>query len=318
MDVHKNARLTPHSRAELVRRVLDEGQSKAIVAASFGVCSKTVSTWVERYEKEGWDGLYDRSSRPKCSPRLTSIEVVARIATLRRERRTGQQIALEVGVSKATVSRVLQRLGLHRLASLEPAEPVRRYERERPGELIHLDIKKLGRFKTIGHRITGNRKGQSNHRGVGWEFVHVSIDDASRIAFAEILPNEKKESAIAFLKATIAYYERLGIKIERIRTDNGSCYRSKAFKKALKAFGLRQIFTRPYTPKTNGKAERFIQTSLREWAYAMAYENSLQRQAQLAVWLHRYNWHRPHASLRAKPPVTRLGLSMDNLLRLHI
>ena len=213
------------------------------------------------------------------------------------------------------VSRVLQRLGLHRLASLEPAEPVRRYERERPGELIHLDIKKLGRFKTIGHRITGNRKGQSNHRG--WEFVHVSIDDASRIAFAEILPNEKKESAIAFLKATIAYYERLGIKIERIMTDNGSCYRSKAFKKALKAFGLRQIFTRPYTPKTKGKAERFIQTSLREWAYAMAYENSLQRQAQLAVWLHRYNWHRPHASLRAKPPVTRLGLSMDNLLRLH-
>jgi len=195
---------------------------------------------------------------------------------------------------------------------------VRRYEREHPGELIHIDIKKLGRFNRIGHRITGDRTGQSNSRGVGWEFVHVCIDDASRIAFAEIMPNEKKESAVAFLKAALAYYKKLGIKVERVMTDNGSCYRSKAFNKACEAFGLRHIFTRPYTPKTNGKAERFIQTSLREWAYAVAYENSEQRRNNLPVWLHRYNWHRPHASLKAKPPISRLGLKLDNLLRFHI
>jgi len=318
MDIHENARLTPHSRAELVRRVLVERQSRSAVAASFGICIKTVKKWVERYENEGQDGLHDRSSRPKCSPRQTPDDTAARIETLRRQRWSGQQIAQETGVSEATVSRVLRRLGLNRLASLEPAEPVRRYEREHPGELIHIDIKKLGRFNRIGHRITGDRTGQSNSRGVGWEFVHVCIDDASRIAFAEIMPNEKKESAVAFLKAALAYYKRLGIKVERVMTDNGSCYRSKAFNKACKAFGLRHIFTRPYTPKTNGKAERFIQTSLREWAYAVAYENSQQRRNNLPVWLHRYNWHRPHASLKAKPPISRLGLKLDNLLRFHI
>jgi transposase InsO family protein len=317
MDIHKNARLTPRSRAELVRRVLVERQSKSAVAASFGVCIKTVTKWVERYENEGQDGLRDRSSRPKVSPRQTPDEAAARIETLRRQRWSGQQIAHEIRVSSATVSRVLRRLGLNRLDSLEPAEPVRRYEREHPGELIHIDIKKLGRFNKIGHRITGDRKGQSNSRGVGWEFVHVCIDDASRVAFAEIMPNEKKDSAVAFLKAALAYYRKLGIKVERVMTDNGSCYRSKAFKEVCKAFGLRHIFTRPYTPKTNGKAERFIQTSLREWAYAAAYENSEQRRNHLPVWLHRYNWHRPHASLKAKPPISRIGLKLDNLLRFH-
>ncbi|HUJ82153.1 MAG TPA: IS481 family transposase, partial [Candidatus Acidoferrales bacterium] len=317
MDIHQNARLTPLSRAELVRRVLQDGQSKAAVAAAFGVCPKTVAKWVERYQKEGPDGLLDRSSRPQRSPRQTQNEAVARIETLRRERRTGQQIAQEVGVSTTTVSRVLHRLGLNRLESLEPAEPVRRYERERPGELIHIDIKKLGRFNRIGHRITGDRQGQSNSRGVGWEFVHVVIDDASRIAFAEILPSEKKECAVAFLKAAVAYYKKLGVTVERVMTDNGSCYRSKAFGKTCKALGLRHIFTKPYTPKTNGKAERFIQTSLREWAYATAYESSKQRRDHLPIWLHRYNWHRPHTSLKAKPPISRLSIPMDNLLSLH-
>ena len=317
MDIHKNARLTPHSRAELVRRVRVEGQSKTKVAAAFGVCIKTVGKWVDRFEAEGEAGLRDRSSRPKSSPRQTKADAVERIETLRRERWTGQQIAQEVSVSPASVSRVLRRLGLNRLDSLEPAEPIRRYEREHPGELIHIDIKKLGRFNRIGHRISGDRKGQSNSRGVGWEFVHVAIDDASRIAFAEILPNEKKESAIAFLAAAVAYYTKLGIRLERVMTDNGSCYRSKAFRKACKACGLRHIFTRPYTPKTNGKAERFIQTSLREWAYAVAYQNSEQRRAQLPIWLHRYNWHRPHTGLKAKPPISRLGLPLDNLLRFH-
>ncbi len=254
MDIHKNARLTPHGRAELVRRVLVEGQSKTKVAADFGVCVKTIGKWIARFEADGEHGLLDRSSRPKRSPRQTQARALARIETLRRQRQIGQQIAQEVGVSPATVSRVLRRLGLHRLDSLEPAEPVCRYERENPGELIHIDIKKLGRFNKIGHRITSDCSGQSNSRGVGWEFVHVCIDDASRLAFAEIMPDEKKESAIAFLEAALAYYRKLGIRVERVMTDNGSCYRSKAFKKACKALGLRHIFTRPYTPKDQRKS----------------------------------------------------------------
>ena len=216
------------------------------------------------------------------------------------------------------MSRVLARAGLSRLKDLEPAEPVRRYEREHPGELIHLDIKKLGRIGSVGHRITGRYPGAVNrHLGIGWEFVHVCIDDASRVAFVQVMPDQRKESAVAFLEAAIAYYASLGIKVQRVMTDNGSCYRSKAFRAACKRLGLRQIFTRPYTPKTNGKAERFIQTSLREWAYARAYNTSHERTAELPRWLHRYNWHRPHGSLQSKPPISRLGFDRDNLLRLH-
>jgi transposase InsO family protein len=193
---------------------------------------------------------------------------------------------------------------------LEPAEPIRRYERENPGELIHIDIKKLGRIGSVGHRITGRQTGVVNrHLGIGWEYVHVCIDDASRVAFVQVMANQRKESAVAFLN------RNLNLRIERVMTDNGSCYRSKTFRAAWKRLGLRQIFTRPYTPKTNGKAERFIQTALR--AYARAYQNSDQRTAELPVWLHRYNWHRPHGSLKAKTPISRLGLSEDNLLRLH-
>ena len=184
--------------------------------------------------------------------------------------------------------------------------------------MIHIDIKKLGRFERVGHRITGDRKGQSNSRGIGWEFVHVCIDDASRVAFSQILPDEKKESAIAFLKAAVAFYASLGITVERVMTDNGSCYRSKAFARACRKLGLKHVRTKPYTPKTNGKAERFIQTALREWAYAVAYPTSDSRAAQLPVWLHRYNWHRPHGSLKSLTPISRLGWTEDNLLRLHI
>jgi transposase InsO family protein len=194
---------------------------------------------------------------------------------------------------------------------------VRRYERQRPGELIHIDIKKLGRFNRIGHRITGDRTGQSNSRGVGWEFVHVAIDDASRLAFSKVMKNERQGCAIAFLKAAVAYYARLGIKVERVMTDNGSCYKAFAFRKICRRLGLRHIRTKPYTPKTNGKAERFIQTSLREWAYARAYQSSRQRAAELPFFMHRYNWHRPHAGIGGKPPISRLGLTEDNLLRLH-
>ena len=321
MDVHKNAPLTPRGREELVRRVLVDKQSPAAVATALGVCIRTVRKWVDRYRAEGPEGLEDRSSRPHRSPNRTPSEIEARVAELRRRRWTGAQIARETGVSKATVHRILRRLGLHRLKALEPAEPVRRYERDHPGELIHIDIKKLGRFNQVGHRITGDRTRQSNQRqngtAPGWEYVHVCIDDASRVAFTEIYPDEKKESAVAFLKRCIAYYQSLGVQVCRVMTDNGSCYKSKAFAKACKALGLRHIRTKPYTPKTNGKAERFIQTALREWAYAVAYENSNHRAGSLPLWLHRYNWHRPHGSLKARTPISRLGLSEDNLLRLH-
>jgi transposase InsO family protein len=316
MNIHKNARLTAHGRERIVKMVLG-GQTPQAVAGAAGVCPRTVRKWLCRYREDGPAGLADRSSRPKRLRSATPRAIMERVEVLRRERMTGKAIAVEVGVSPATVSRILKRLGLNKLSALEPAEPVRRYEREHPGELIHIDIKKLGKFNRIGHRITGDRTGQSRTRGIGWEFVHVCIDDASRIAFTEIKPDERKQSACAFLKAAIAYYKNLGVKVERVMTDNGSCYRSKAFGRACKRLGLKHIFTRPYTPKTNGKAERFIQTSLREWAYARAYDTSDQRAAELPYWMHRYNWHRPHGSIGSKPPISRLALTGNNLLRLH-
>jgi transposase InsO family protein len=321
MNVHKNARLTPRGRERIVRQVAS-GQTPKAVSEAAGVCPRTARKWVERYRREGLAGLHDRSSRPHRLYRPTPQAVVDAIAALRRQRCTGKQIAAQVGVSPATVSRILRRLGLNRLSALEPAEPVRRYEREHPGEMIHLDIKKLGRIDGIGHRITGDRRGQSNRRsrgqGLGWEFVHVAIDDASRIAFAKVMTSERKRSATAFLKAALAYYDSLGIKVERVMTDNGSCYKSFAFRRLCKRLGLKHVRTRPYTPKTNGKAERFIQTCLREWAYAQAYQHSRQRTEQLPYWLHRYNWHRPHTGIGAKTPISRLGLSGNNVLRLHI
>jgi transposase InsO family protein len=317
MDIHKNARLTPIGRERLVRMVLG-GQTPQAASEAGGVCPRTARKWVKRYEQEGVAGLQDRSSRPRRLRQPTPQAIVDRIEALRRQRWTGKAIADEVGVSPATVCRMLRRLGLNKLSALAPAEPVRRYERERPGELIHLDIKKLGRIGSVGHRITGRKSGTINqHRGIGWEFVHVCIDDASRVAFTQIKPDQRKHSAVAFLKAAVAYYKQLGIKVERIMTDNGSCYRSKVFHKACKRLGLKQIFTRPYTPRTNGKAERFIQTSLREWAYARAYDTSRQRAKELPFFVHRYNWHRPHAGIGGKPPISRLGLNGNNLLRLH-
>jgi len=269
MNVHKNARLTPRGRERIVLQV-ESGQTPEAVAQAVGVCPRTVRKWVDRYRREGLAGLHDRSSRPHRLRQPTPQAVVAEIEQLRRQRWTGKQIAAETGVSPATVSRVLRRLGLNKLSALEPAEPVRRYEREKPGELIHLDIKKLGRIGSVGHRITGRYPGAVNrHHGIGWEFVHVCIDDASRIAFVQVLADQRKESAVAFLEAAVA-------------------------------------------------AERFIQTALREWAYARAYHNSDQRSVELLHWLHRYNWHRPHGSLKANTPISRLGLSEDNLLRLHI
>ena len=318
MDTHKNARLTPKGREEMVRAVVDHGLSKAEAARCYNTTPKTVTKWVERFRKEGVDGLRDRSSRPLSSPSQTPQATCDAVEQLRRRRYTGTQIAHQLRISPASVSRILRRRGLNKLSALEPVEPSRRYEREHPGELVHIDIKKLGRFNQIGHRITGDRRGQSNGRGVGWEYVHVCIDDHSRVAFAKIMPDERRRSAVAFLKAALAYYASLGINVERVMTDNGSCYRSFAFRRTCRRLGLRHIRTRPYTPKTNGKAERFIQTSLREWAYAQAYENSRQRKDQLPIWLHQYNWHRPHRAIDDKTPISRLGLTGNNVLRFHI
>lgn len=321
MNIHKNARLTPLRREEMALCVIEGGLPKARAARVYGVSPKIVRRWVERYKSEGRAGMADRSSRPHRLHSPVPQATVDRVIALRRQRWTGKHIAVEVGVSPATVSRVLKRAGLSRLKDIDPVEPVRRYERKRPGELIHIDIKKLGKFNRIGHRMTGDRHRQSNQRGngtaPGWEFVHVAIDDHSRLSFTEIHPDEKAVSAIAHLRAAVAWYRRLGITVERVMTDNGPCYQSNAFRDTCSQLGLRHIRTRPYTPKTNGKAERFIQTAIREWAYAKAYETSDQRAAELPIWNHMYNWHRPHGGINSKPPISRLGLNEDNLLRHH-
>ena len=321
MNSHNNARLTPKGREDMVRAVVDHGSSKAAAARRFNTTPKTVAKWVARYKAEGVVGLCDRSSKPLSSPSQISLATADTVEILRRERRTQEHIADELAISRASVSRILKRRGLSLLSSLEPQEPRPRYERRTPGEIIHIDIKKLGRFNAVGHRITGNRHGQSNARGrgkgPGWEFAHVAIDDHSRIATAAILPDENKNSAVAFLKAAVAYYQSLGVTVDRVMTDNGSCYKSFAFATACKRLRIKHIRTKPYTPQTNGKAERFIQTALREWAYATAFENSDQRRQALAPWLHRYNWHRPHASLGKQTPISRLASTRNNLLQLH-
>jgi len=240
---------------------------------------------------------------------------VARVESLRRERWTGHRIARQTGLSKATVSRILRRFKLNRMRGLEPPPVVRRYEHEAPGDLLHLDIKKLGRIARPSHRVTGDRRDSVD--GAGWGYVHVAIDDHSRIAFSAMYPDETRASVLHFLDAALAYYARLGIHFRAVLTDNGASYRSHAFASRCRALGLKHRRTRPYTPRTNGKAERFIQTALREWAYARTYQNLAERGQHLAPWIHEYNWHRPHASLGLSPPICRAGLQRNNLLSLH-
>ena len=317
MGMHENASLTPKGREAMARRVIEGGLSKASAALEFRTTPRTVAKWVERFRIEGVAGLRDRSSRPHSSPSQATPAVCAAVEALRRQRHTGEQIAAEVGVSPATVSRILKRLGLNRLSALEPAEPVRRYERAAPGEILHIDIKKLGKFSRIGHRVTGDRTGRSKTRGVGWDYGRLAIDDHSRLAYSEILPNEKRSSCLHFLFNALRFFRGLGVRVERVMTDNGSSFRSHRYAKALRRLKIKPLRTRPYTPRTNGKAERFVQTSLREWAYATAYSTSKERAAELPIWLHRYNWHRPHGSIGSKPPISRLALTQDNVLRLH-
>ncbi len=309
MDIHENARTTWHSRMLMIER-LRSGWSVAAVAAALGVTRRTVRKWRERFDVEGPAGLHDRSARPHRSPTRIDSAVEARIEALRRERMSGPAIARRLRRPISTVGVVLRRRGLGRLAALDPRPPVIRYERERPGELVHIDIKKLGRIDGIGHRITGDRTGQSNRRavgrGIGWEYLHVAIDDRSRLAYTQVLPSERKEDATTFLISSLAWFNALGVRVERVMTDNGSAYKSKLFAKACADAKIVHKKTRPYTPKTNGKAERFIQSSIREWAYAQPFQTSAERQAAMQPWLHSYNTARPHAALNGKPPITRI------------
>lgn len=314
MNSHKHARLTPKGRALLVSRVLDEGWTVVDASTAAGVSKRTSYKWLARFKAEGERGLLDRSSRPRSCPRGLTYEEQGVLEALRRQRLPLWRIAMQAGRGVATVSRCMKRLGLSRLKSLEPPAPVVRYERAAAGELLHIDTKKLGRIDGVGHRITGDRT-KNHNRGIGWDMVHLAIDDHSRVSFAKVLSDEKAVSCVQFLRQAVAYYASLGVRIERVMTDNGTGYKN-TFKAACTELGIRHIKTRPYTPKTNGKAERFVQTSLREWAYARPYISSGQREAALQPFLHRYNWHRPHSALNRQPPMSRIP-AVSNLLELN-
>ena len=316
MDYHHHARLTVHSREQLAKRVLAGEVSLNSAAAEFKLSRQSAAKWVRRFCQGGQAALRDRSSRPHHSPRRVGLEKAAFVEQLRRQRWTGVRIAQATGLSRATVSRILTRLHLNTARSLEPSIPIVRYEHPAPGDLLHIDIKKLARIAKPGHRLTGNP--QDETRGAGWEFLYVAVDDHSRIAFTALLPDETASSSSKFLRQAVAYFAGLGITIRRVMTDNGPCFYANLFAQACRDLQLKHIRTRIYTPRTNGKAERFIQTAIREWAYARIYQNSAERLAHLEPWIHSYNWHRPHAGLDQKPPISRSGLDVNNLLRHHI
>ncbi|MBA3348756.1 MAG: IS481 family transposase [Actinobacteria bacterium] len=312
MRLHGNARTCPHSRLLAVRR-LELGWTLARAAEAAGVSVRTISKWRRRYRVEGELGLLDRSSAPARVPGRTPQERVQAIALLRRERLTAWKIAERLRMPLSTVSTVLHRIGLGRLSRLEPPEPANRYQRERPGELVHIDVKKLGRIGRPGHRVNGDRRTRS--RGVGWEYVHVCVDDATRLAYVEVLEDEKAVTAVAFLRRAVAHFGDYGIRVERVMTDNGSCYRAVVHALACRALGLRHLRTRPYRPRTNGKAERFIRTMLGGWAYGAVYQTSAQRSRALPAWLDFYNQRRPHGSLSRQTPAARLDALRNNLVR---
>ena len=312
MDSHKNARTTAHSRAEIARRV-QAGLPVAAVARAFGVCDRTVKKWAERARHTALP-LEDGSCRPRSSPTAIASGVIVEIERWRRLRRTGAEIAAIVGVSPATVSRTLRLLGLQTLRALDASAPIRRYEWGRPGQLVHVDIKKLGRIGQIGHRITGDRR--CRVRGIGWEYVHVCVDDCSRLAYVEVLPDETGVTVAAFMRRAAAWFRARGVQVQRVLSDNGPGYLSRAFAAACRHLHLVHRRTRPYTPRTNGKAERFIRTLQHEWAYARAFPTSAERTRWLTPWLHYYNHHRRHTALNGQPPISRLVLS-DNVLKAH-
>lgn len=315
MKLHANARTCPNSRRLLVHRIEEEGWSLMAAAEAAGISERSARKWLGRWRSEGEAGLLDRSSAPKNVASRLPADRLAAIEALRRLRMTAAEIAEVLGMALSTVSRWLARIGLGRRSALAPPEPPNRYERKRPGELIHVDVKKLGRIsaKGAGHRVTGNRKSQfkrgADHgRGVtGWEFVHVCVDDATRLAYAEVLPDEKGATAAGFLRRAAAWFAGMGIRVERVLSDNGACYRSRLHAQACRELGMRHLFTRPYRPRTNGKAERFIQTLTNRWAYGAIYGSSAERAAALSGWLDHYNFRRRHGSLGHRPPAARLA-----------
>jgi transposase InsO family protein len=307
MKLHGNARTCPNSRALIAQRVLEESWSLRSAAEAAGVSEPTARKWVAR--ARAGESLEDRSSRPRRSPTRLAKAVVQAIEKLRRVRMTAAEITEVLGLALSTVSLWLKRIGLGKRSRLQPPEPPNRYERRHPGELVHVDIKRLGRFGAAGKRMVGNRHAS---RGFGWEFVHVMVDDHSRLAYVEVLPDERAGTAVAFLRRGLAWFRQRGVVVRRVMSDNGSCYVSTLHARTCRELGVRHIRTRPYRPRTNGKAERFIQTLLREWAYGRLYGSSAERLGQLEGWLNHYNFRRPHGSLGHRPPATRLNNLVGN------
>ena len=319
MKLHGNAALSLNQRRRMVCRVVEQGWSVTKAAAAAEVSDRTCSKWVTRYRSDGEAGLLDRSSAPGLIPHRTPEDRVEVIVALRRLRMTGAEIALCLGMALSTVSAVLGRVGLGKLSRLEPPEPPNRYERRHAGELLHVDVKKLGVITGAGHRITGRRDSQNANRRArrrgapkGWEFVHVCVDDATRLAYVEVLGDEKATTAVGFLTRAVAFYAAYGITVQRVMTDNGSAYRSTIHAFACRTLGIRHLRTRPYRPRTNGKAERFIRTMLAGWAYGAIYATSAERAAALDGWLWTYNHRRPHGALSHKTPIARLN-ELNNL-----
>jgi transposase InsO family protein len=313
MNLHANAKTCPNSRELLARRVIDQGWSLQRAARAAGVSTRTVAKWVARHR--AGEPMSDRSSAPRRVPSRTPKEAIEAVEKLRRLRMTAAEIAEVLGLALSTVSRWLKRIGLGKRSRLEPPEPPNRYERKRPGELIHVDVKKLGRIQVPGHRVTGNRRQHAFRRSqgkdrkvgtAGWEFVHVCVDDATRLAYAEVLADERGQTAAGFLRRATAWFASLGIEVEAVMSDNGACYRSRAHAAACAELGLRHLFTRPYRPRTNGKAERFIQTLTDRWAYGAIFGTSAERTRALPGWLSHYNFRRRHGSLGHRPPAARL------------
>ena len=314
MNTHKNARLTYARRIEMVQDITERAMSVAEAAAAQRVTAPTARKWLGRYLASGIEGLKDKSSKPARSPGSIEPATALAIVELRRRRLLQARIAASLGVSVSTVSRVLARAGMSKLSDLDPKEPVRRYEHAAPGDMLHIDIKKLGRIERPGHRVTGDRRSRSD---AGWEFLFVAVDDHARVGFTGIHADERAPSAVAFLRDAVAYYASLGVTIRRLLTDNGGAFHSKAFVAACRELGIAKRYTRPYRPQTNGKAERFIQSALREWAYAYTYQHSAERAQALDSWIHHYNWHRPHHGIGRVAPISRLNLSGNNVLTVH-
>jgi transposase InsO family protein len=312
VKLHANATSCPKSRLLLCRRVIEQGWTRARAAEAAGISERTATKWLARYRVEGRDGLVDRSSMPLTSPNRVPEDRVGVIAGLRQLRMTAAEIAECLAMPLSTVSAVLLRIGLGKRSALEPFEPPNRYERRHPGELIHVDIKKLGMIGRPGKRVLGRGPGRATP-GAGWEFVHVAVDDATRLAYVEVLENEKGSTSVGFLRRTVRFFDSYGVRIQRVMTDNGSPYVSMVHALACRRLGIRHLRTRPYRPRTNGKAERFIRTMLGGWAYGVIYRDSWQRRDALAAWLDFYNYRRPHGSLGRHPPAERLAQLVNNV-----